>query len=83
MKAVLEFDLNDQDDKESHMRCINSTEMAIAIFNLKHNLYKRVSHFVENNVNDEDPDAKYQVMEYIMGEINDELMEIDIDKLIS
>ena len=82
MKAVLEFDLNNPEDVMSHKRCVDATDMAIAIFNLKYNLSKKVLHHIENNINEEDPDAKYQVMEFIMGEINDELMDIDIDKLI-
>jgi hypothetical protein len=31
MKAILEYDLNDQDDKAAHYRAIMSLEMAIAI----------------------------------------------------
>jgi len=82
MKAVLEFDLDNPDDVQAHKRCVHSTDMAGAIFQLKYNLSKKVAHFVENNINDEDPDAKYQVMEYILGEINEELADIDIDQLI-
>lgn len=32
MKAILEFDLNDPDDKMAHYRCIKSLEMALVIF---------------------------------------------------
>ena len=32
MKAKLEFDLNDSEDKMSHMRCVKSTDMAIVFF---------------------------------------------------
>lgn len=34
MKAILKFDLEDPDDRMSHLRCIKSLSMAIAIFDL-------------------------------------------------
>lgn len=38
MKAILEFDLNDSDDEIAHKRCIKSTDMAIILFEILHNL---------------------------------------------
>ena len=35
MKAILEFDLNDNDDREAHLRCVKSLEMAIVIWNIQ------------------------------------------------
>lgn len=35
MKAILEFDLNDPDDNQFHLRCINSLDLALAIFHLQ------------------------------------------------
>lgn len=31
MKAILEFDLNDADDVEAHLRCVKSLDMALAL----------------------------------------------------
>ena len=38
MKAKLTFDLNDQDDRKAHLRCIKSTDMAVVLFEITHNL---------------------------------------------
>jgi len=40
MKAKLTFDLNDQDDRKAHLRCIKSTDMAIVLFEVQYNLVK-------------------------------------------
>ena len=37
MKAILEFDLDNQEDEIAHKRCIASLDMAIAIWNVVHN----------------------------------------------
>jgi len=37
MKAILEFNLDDHDDKMAHLRCIKSEAMAIAIWTVTHN----------------------------------------------
>ncbi len=31
MKATLEFNLNDPDDRREHLRCVKSTDMAIVL----------------------------------------------------
>lgn len=40
MKAILEFDLDDYDDKMNHLRCIKSLNMAIVLFELMYNTDK-------------------------------------------
>ena len=73
MKASLEFDLNDADDKLNHLRCIHSTDMAVFIWELKHNFWRKWKHdetdFNLDNYKDELSD--------LMNEYN-----IDIDNLI-
>ena len=81
-KVIIEFDPNDPDDAMAMRRAMESTKMAIAIFEIKCNLGKRVKHYVENNINDEDPDAKYQTMDYILEQVFQELEDINIDELI-
>ena len=44
MKAILEFDLNDADDKLNHLRCIHSTDMAAFIWELEHNFWRKWKH---------------------------------------
>ena len=52
MKAILEFDLNDSEDRMSHMRCVKSTDMAIVLFELTHNLKKRLERRFESQPQD-------------------------------
>ena len=35
MKAILEFNLTDPDDNVAHLRCIKSTDMAIALWQIR------------------------------------------------
>lgn len=47
MKATLEFDLDNPDDRKAHLRCVKSTDMAIVLFELRHNSKKRVQKQIE------------------------------------
>ena len=40
MKAILEFYLDDYDDKMNHLRCVKSLNMAIVLFELMYNTDK-------------------------------------------
>jgi hypothetical protein len=44
MKAILEYDLNDQDDKAAHYRAVMSLEMAIAINEVSNLLRAKVKY---------------------------------------
>jgi hypothetical protein len=35
MTATLTFDLNDQDDRQAHMRCVKASDLALAIWSIK------------------------------------------------
>jgi hypothetical protein len=37
MKAILKFDLDDADDRMAHLRAVQSTDMAIALFHILYN----------------------------------------------
>ncbi len=41
MKAILEFDLDNHDEKQEHLRCIKSLDMASALFEIQCNLQRR------------------------------------------
>ena len=73
MKAVLEFDLDDHDDKQNHLRCVHSTDMAMFISELKHNFWRKWKHDETDFNLDNYKDALYELMQ----EYN-----IDIDNLI-
>ena len=68
MKAILEFDLNDYDERMAHLRAVKSTDMAIVLFEIQHNLFRGIE---ENNTS-------------IIEKINDLIHEhgINLDELI-
>lgn len=82
MKAILEFDLNDPDDRQSHLRCVKSTDMAIVLFDILYNLEKKVQNEVESFEADSDPsDGVYAAFRRIRELIYEQ--GINMDDLIS
>jgi len=45
--ATLTFDLSDSEDRMEHLRCINSTNMASAIWDIVHNSKKSIMNEIE------------------------------------
>jgi hypothetical protein len=43
MKAQLNFDLDNPDDKIEHLRCVQSYELCAAVFEFLHNSRKRIT----------------------------------------
>lgn len=41
MKTVIEFDLNDPDDRVDCLRCVKSSDMYIVLFEILHNLHRK------------------------------------------
>jgi hypothetical protein len=48
MKAILEFDLENPEDRMSHLRCVKSLDMACFIWELKHNFWRKWKHDESN-----------------------------------
>lgn len=71
MKAVLEYDLNNPDDRKAHMRAVKSDDMYFVLFQITSNLRRRL-------------ERKFESQGYVDEEI-DELEEvfIEIDKLMN
>ena len=81
MKATLEFDLDDLDDKMAHLRCVKSLDMAIVLWEIVTNLEKKVQYEVESFEADSDPsDGVYAAFRRIRELMNDR--GIDVDDLI-
>jgi hypothetical protein len=81
MKAILEFDLNDLDDREAHSRCVKSTDLALVICDIQSKLRKTIEWKIEQN-----PKMKpYDVLDETLQEIGQYLEDrgIIIDDLIS
>jgi hypothetical protein len=80
MKAILEFDLTDVEDKIEHLRCVTSSNMSMFIWDLVYRLRKEVENDIEFSKTDL---SNYDVIELIYKKILDSLDEyhIDVDEL--
>lgn len=78
MKAILEFDLDEPDDRMDHLRCIKSTNMAIVLFEFTYNTFKTAYDY--QNINKDADMVEYLKQRFI------DLMDannVNIDELIS
>ena len=81
-KAILEFDLDNPEDRMAHLRCVKSTDMACAIFEIAKNLEKRCERICDSMEADSDQyDGVYITFQQIK-ELFDE-HGINIDELIN
>jgi hypothetical protein len=80
MKATLEFNLDDFDDRMSHFRCVMGINMALALWNIEMKLIDRVISRIKT-----DTISKEDLSEIIRTELNDMLSEneINLDQLIN
>ena len=51
MKAKLEFDLTDIDDRMEHLRAIKSLDMALTLWDIQFNLRRRCDNIIESSDN--------------------------------
>jgi hypothetical protein len=72
MKAILKFNLDDADDRMAHLRAVQSTELAIALWHIMYNSKKKLQELYE-----EDLDSIWEAFNDILIENN-----INLDKLI-
>lgn len=83
-KAILEFDLNDYDDKMAHKRAVKSTDLALALWEIEMNLRKRLERELEaKEFKNEDVEV-YDVIDMCMENIINTIRNhnIDIEDLI-
>jgi hypothetical protein len=82
MKAKLQYDLNDPDDRMAHMRAVKSLDMASALFEITRNLKKQVERRFEDETIEYD---SFDVIQEVFDRIHEILGEnnIDIDELIN
>ena len=78
-KAILEFDLNERDDKMAHLRAVKSLDLAMALWDITHNTKKRLEWSLEGKEFD-----KYDTLELVFEKIYEILEEhkINTDELI-
>ena len=83
MKAILEFNLDEHDDKMSHLRCTKALDLALALWEIYNNLKNSLEAELDN---EEDSIYKqYEVLEKVQTFINETLENngIFIDDLIN
>jgi hypothetical protein len=85
MKAILEFDLNDQDDNMAHLRAVKSLSMAMALWNILYNSKKTMMHQVERAIENDKNITPIDAVEMTYDAIWDIVKEegIIIDELIN
>jgi hypothetical protein len=78
-KAILEYDLNDQDDQMAHLRAIKSLDMALVLWEMAYNTKKKIQSQAENEKLD-----SYDAIEKVFEKLWEELNEhgINLDQLI-
>lgn len=78
MKATLEFNLDDVNDRMAHLRCVKSTDMAIVLFNILHNLERELEYKLIQGGD------SYSGMQLVIERIRELVLEhgIIIDELI-
>ena len=81
MKAKLEFDLNDPDDRMAHLRAVKSLDMASALFDITR-LKKQVERRFETDTTECD---SFDVIQDVFDRIYEVLSDnnIDVDELIN
>jgi hypothetical protein len=81
MKAKLEFDLNDPDDRMAHLRAVKSLDMASALFDITR-LKKQVERRFEEDTTECD---SFDVIQDVFDRIYEVLGDnnIDVDELIN
>lgn len=84
MKAVLEFDLNDFDDKIAHLRAVKATELALVLWQLVYNSKKGIEYFIEGEEMKGKKLSNYEVLDEVYKRLYELLEEnhIIIDELV-
>lgn len=79
-KAKIEYDLDDPDDRLSHLRAIKSLDMALALWSIVHNTKKGLEWSLEGKELD-----KYDTLELVFEKIHEILDEhnVNTDELIN
>jgi hypothetical protein len=77
-KAILEFDLNDPDDTQAHLRCVKSLDLVLFILKIEGELRSKLKH-------GQLTDCQYDTLDKFRETFYEEMNErgINIDELIS
>lgn len=78
MKAIIEFNLEDEDDKLAHLRAIKSLDMAHAIWDIQHSSKKGMYHKIENAINEDINFTPYDAIDIMYENIIDIILKYNI-----
>ena len=78
-KGILEFDLNEPDDRMAFKRANKATDMAIALHEIQFNLKKRIGHQLEGADIKGEKISNYEVLEMVFDKIHNTINELNID----
>lgn len=73
MKATLEFNLDDFDDRMAHLRCTKSLDMAMALWEIVHNTRKGIMYGLEGKQLED-----WEVVSLVFDRIHDILGEHNV-----
>lgn len=73
MKAKLEFDLDESDDRMAHLRCVKSTDMALVLWEMSLNMRKRVTSGYDEK------DDFYRGVDAVFERYNELMQEHNLD----
>jgi len=78
MKAILEFDLNEHDDRQAHLRCVKSLDLVLFILKIEDELRSKLKH-------SDLEDGQYEILDKFRDEFYQEMNQsgINIDDLIT
>jgi hypothetical protein len=78
MKAILEFDLNEPDDIQAHLRCVKSLDLVLFILKIEGELRGKLKH---GNLTD----CQYETLDKFRDEFYQEMNQrgINLDELVS
>lgn len=81
MKATLEFNLDDFDDRMAHLRATKATDLALCLWQISNNLKKEIEHEMEQSI----PGDEFEILDMIFEKIASELEShhIALEELIN
>lgn len=83
MKGILEFNLDDPDDKMAHKRCVKSLDMALAFWDI----FYETKRYIEDALETDDCKNydKWEAMDFIYKALSDKMEEyhLDLEELVS
>lgn len=81
--ATLRFNLNDEDDREDHLRCVKSLDMAKVMWHFMYNTKKGIKYTIDDRINKDPEFDCFDAVDMVFDKFYEMLQEqnISIDQL--